>query len=88
MDYLYRVARASEDTQPQRAAEVYRALAERAIASRGRDNYHQAAIHLARARDLYRKLGEAAAWEQYMADLRARYSSLPALKDELKKANL
>lgn len=88
LDYLYRVARASEDTQPQRAAEVYRALAERAIASRGRDNYHQAAIHLARARDLYRKLGEAAAWEQYMADLRARHSSLPALKDELRKANL
>lgn len=88
LNYLYRVAQASEDTHPRRAAEVYQALAERAIAIRGRGNYHQAAIHLARARDLYRKLGEAAAWEQYMADLRARHSSLPALKDELRKANL
>jgi uncharacterized Zn finger protein len=87
-DALIRVAQAAELEHPRAALEIYRQRAERAIAARGRGNYQTAAGHLLRVRDLYRRLGEAAAWETYIAHLRLEHQRLPALQDELNKAGL
>jgi uncharacterized Zn finger protein len=85
---LIRVAQAAEPDHPRAALEIYRRRAERAIAARGRGNYQTAAGHLLRVRDLYRRLGEDATWETYIAHLRQEHHRLPALQDELNKAGL
>ena len=83
-----RLARAAETDRPRDALEIYRRLAEHAIAKRGRENYKVAADYLRRVRDLYRKLGETAEWETYITHLRQEHRRLRALQDELNKAGL
>jgi hypothetical protein len=39
-------------------------------------------------RDLYARIGESAEWSSYLDDLRDRYRTLRALKDEMKTAGL
>ena len=87
-DELTRVAQAAEADHPRAALEIYRRQAERAIATRGRANYQVAASRLLRVRDLYRRRGEEATWEAYIARLRQEHRRLRALQDELNKAGL
>jgi uncharacterized Zn finger protein len=83
-----RVARAAERERPRAAIRLYLEAVKALIAYRGRGNYAEAAIHLTRVRDLYRRLGEEAAWEALITGLREENPRLRALKDELKKAGL
>ena len=83
-----RVAQAAEEGRPREAIRIYVERAERLIAARGRGNYAEAAQHLARVRDLYRRLGERGTWQAFVANLREENRRLRALKDELSKAGL
>jgi uncharacterized Zn finger protein len=58
-------------------------MAERYIEARGRGNYSAAAELLLRVRELYLRLGQEAAWREYIANLRIQHKSLRALKEEL-----
>jgi uncharacterized Zn finger protein len=82
------VAGAAEEERPRKAIRLYEEAAEKLIAQRGRGNYAVAASYLARVRDLYRRLDEAAVWETTIARLREDNRRLRALKDELSKAGL
>lgn len=88
IDQFVRVAEAAEGEYPLKALEIYRRLAERAIAARSRANYQVAAGYLRRVRELYRRLDEEEAWEAYIARLREENKRLRALQDELNKAGL
>jgi uncharacterized Zn finger protein len=70
IDQFERVAKAAEAEYPRKALEIYRRLAERAIAARGRTNYQAAADYLKRVRELHRRLGEDKPWESYIASLK------------------
>ncbi len=83
-----RLAQATEQTHPEEALTLYRALAEWAIARRGRENYRDAVAYLKKVRALYRRLGQGDAWKVYIAHLRQTYRRLRALQDELTKAGL
>ena len=85
---LMQVARAAAETRPQASLEIYREQAERLVEARGRDNYHQACVHLAKVRDLYRRMSQESAWTDFMAGFRERHRRLPALQDELGNAGL
>ncbi len=87
-DARLRLAQAAEADQPRAALEIYRALAERAIAAQGRQNYRAAARHLLRIRELYQQMGEEATWQEYIARLRAEHRRLRALREELDSAGL
>ncbi|MCX8206748.1 MAG: SWIM zinc finger family protein [Methanothrix sp.] len=87
-DLIESAARAAEDECPDAALEIYRALAEKLIGARGRDNYQRACRYFIRMRDLYRHSGRGEEWERYILDLRERNRRLPALREELKKAGL
>jgi uncharacterized Zn finger protein len=82
------VARAAEKTRPEAAREIYRRQAESLIDQRGRGAYREACTFLKKVRDLYRRLGEEAAWTAYVGRLRERHRSLRALQEELTKARL
>jgi uncharacterized Zn finger protein len=83
-----RVAQAAEGSRPQAAIRIYVEQAERLIAGRGRGNYAEAATYLTHVRDLYDRLGESEVWTALIADLREQNRRLPALQDELNKAQL
>jgi uncharacterized Zn finger protein len=87
-DYKGRVARAAEKTHPREAIALYRQIAERTIGHRTREQYRQAADELKRVKKLYDRLGAQAEWEAYAQKLRAQYTHLPALLDELRRARL
>src|SRR6266567_404639 len=82
------VARASEETRPREAIELYQQYAERLIAMRERKNYQAACTYLVKVRTLYEKLGEGEAWTSYIAALREQNRNLRALKEELTAAGL
>lgn len=83
-----RVARAAEKERPRAAIHLYVEAVTALIAYRGRGNYAVAATHLSCVRDLFRRLGEEAAWEGLITGLREMNPRLRALKDELDKAGL
>jgi uncharacterized Zn finger protein len=83
-----RVALAAEPDFPREAIALYTAAAERLIQGQGRDNYATAARYLARARDLYRRLGEGAAWDALIGSIREHNRRLRALKEELDRVGL
>ena len=87
-DRLMRVARAAAETHPRASLEIYREQAERLVEARGRDNYQQACVYLAKVRDLYRRMSQGPAWTDFMAGFRERHRRLPALQDELGNAGL
>ncbi|MEM0499160.1 MAG: SWIM zinc finger family protein [Methanothrix sp.] len=87
-DLIESAARAAEDERPDVALEIYRALSEKLIDARGRDNYQRACRYLTRMRDLHRHSGREEEWERCIRDLRERNRRLPALMEELKKAGL
>jgi tetratricopeptide (TPR) repeat protein len=82
------VARAAAETRPRAALEIYRQQVEHLIGVRNRGSYGEAARLLVQVRILYSKLGESKAWSSYLEELRERYRSLRALKEELAVAGL
>ncbi len=82
------VARAVAETRPHAALEIYRQQVERLIDGRNRGSYGEAARLLAQMRGIYTKLGESEAWSSYIEELRERYRSLRALKEELAAAGI
>ena len=87
-DYVLKVAEAVEKTHPREAIALYRELAEKLIEMTNRSAYREAVEFLKRARDLYRAIGAADEWEQYIAALRAQYPRRRALQEELELAGL
>ena len=86
-----RVARAIEGSHPWRAVELYMFTVQQLINARGRDNYATAAQHLLRVRDIYRAhedKGGMQKWAEVIATLREQNRRLPALQDELNRAQL
>src|SRR5262249_49371541 len=87
-DHKWEVARAAEKEHPQAAIALYQELAERAIGNRSRQAYQQAAGYLKQAKTLAGKLNGATEGQSYLQNLRARYSTLRELQEELSKARL
>jgi uncharacterized Zn finger protein len=83
-----RVAQAAEESRPRDAIRLYMAEAERLIAARGRGSYAAAAAYLIRVRAVYQQMGEEAAWQTLIVDLRENSRRLPAMQDELNQAGL
>ncbi|MFC1959348.1 SWIM zinc finger domain-containing protein [Chloroflexota bacterium] len=79
--------KAYED-RPYRAIAIYEQVVHRLIGARGRKNYQTATRYLHTIRDIYRNLDEVAAWEALIENIREENRQLPALKDELNKAQL
>jgi uncharacterized Zn finger protein len=82
------VALAAEPNFSREAIALYTSVAERLIRVQDHDNYATAARYLARVRDLYRRLGEAAAWDALIGGIREQNRRLRALKEELDRADL
>lgn len=87
-DYGQQVAEAAEKEFPREAIKIYQQKAEAAIEERNRTSYHQAADHLKRVKRLFLRLDERSSWAGYIKQLRENYKHLPALQDELRKADL
>lgn len=87
-DLKMKVAEAAEKKLPREALELYRQRAETEIAGRTRGSYHSAAVFLKKVKRLYLKLGDQAAWANYIRALRETHKRLPAFQDELRKADL
>lgn len=77
------VAEALEATRPRDARAVYARVVEGLIAQRSRPQYREACRVISKALELAARIGEEAAGEQWVAELRARYAALPALQEEL-----
>jgi len=82
------VARAAEADYPLEAVALYRREASALIRQRGRKTYAAAARHLITVRRLLRENGQAKTWQQCFAAFQAEVKSLPACKDEMRKAGL
>jgi uncharacterized Zn finger protein len=82
------VAKAAEKTRPHAALEIYDKQVERLISGRNRGSYAEAARLLVTMREIYTDLREREAWEGYLQDLRDRYRTLRALKEEIAQAGL
>ncbi|HEX4591576.1 MAG TPA: SWIM zinc finger family protein [Gemmataceae bacterium] len=65
-----------------------REAAEREIERRNRDAYRSACVHLKEMRGLSERLDQNGSWGEYLADLRQRFESLRALREELDLAGL
>jgi uncharacterized Zn finger protein len=82
------VARAAARDHPHEALEIYEKQVERLIAGRNRGSYADAARLLVEMQEIYLDSGEDEAWLTYLEDLRGRYKSLRALKDEMAATGL
>ncbi len=87
-DLALPVAKAAEASRPRDALRIYQQAAEQIIAARARGAYAEACEHLARVRQLYRKLDEGHAWEEYRQKIDAETKSLRAFKEEMARAKL
>ncbi|MDQ3254115.1 MAG: SWIM zinc finger family protein [Acidobacteriota bacterium] len=87
-DYKWEVAQAAEKKHPEAALMLYKEMAERAIGERQRRSYETAADHLKRVKALSERLNTQAEWGAYLQSLRSQYAHLPALQDEMRKAQL
>lgn len=82
------VAQAAKKQYPREALRIFWEEAQRLIDGRNRDSYSQAALCLREIRDIYWQLNEKHAWQELIADVRAKYKILRALQDELNKCQL
>jgi len=82
------VAKAAEETRPERAIRLYLDRIKRLIEIRGRDHYAEAANYLKVVQGIYIRLEQQEYWQSLIASLRQENRNLPALQDELKKAGL
>lgn len=83
-----KVANAIETIQPQRAIDMYRTIAEKLIAVRGRHNYQEAAKLLQRVKAVALQNKWQAQWQTLITRLRTENSKLRAMKDEFNRAGL
>jgi hypothetical protein len=86
--YALRVAKALETDQPKTAISLYREMIETAIANRGRENYCKVVEYLKAIKRLSKVAGQEAEFSPYVQTLRDQNKNLPALKQELDRANL
>lgn len=82
------LADAAANAQPNEAFLLWDELAHSLIAQRSRDAYRLAAKALKRGKQVLEKHDLAAQWQEFIADLRAQYPTLRALKEELDRAKL
>lgn len=82
------VAQTVEIPRPHEAIRQYLLLAEQLIGQRSRGSYAEAVRLLQLVRKLYYGLGEQERWQQMINGLRQEYRRLPALMDEMRRANL
>lgn len=82
------VAKAAEETRPERAIQLYMDRIKRLIEIRGRDHYAEAANYLKVVQGIYIRLEQQEYWQSLIASLRQENRNLLALQDELKKAKL
>jgi tetratricopeptide (TPR) repeat protein len=82
------VAKAAEETRPERAIQLYLDRIKRLIEIRGRDHYAEAANYLKIVQEIYKRLEQQEYWQSLIASLRQENRNLPAFQDELKKAKL
>jgi uncharacterized Zn finger protein len=87
-DYKSEVAQAAEKDHPEAALSLYKEVVEQAIGRRGRDSYQEAAEYLKRVKKLYKRLNAQSDWDGYIQGLRTQYARLPALQEELRRAQL
>jgi hypothetical protein len=83
-----KAARAAASSRPEAALEIYRQQVERLIGARNRPYYAEAARLMVEMQSIHEHLDEGEAWMEYVEDLRQRYRSLRALKDEMARAGL
>jgi uncharacterized Zn finger protein len=82
------VAEAAQEQYPRESIRLFIEVVERLINQRGRENYAQAAGHLAEVRTIYHRLGENETWYALITRLREQHRTLRALQDELTRAEL
>ncbi len=82
------VAHAAEAERPQAAIDLYVQAATQLIDRRGRTSYAEAAQVLARARALLLQTNQAERWTALITQIRQENRRLPALQDELNRAEL
>ena len=82
------VAKAIRDTHPWIAIGLTMQTVENLIARRGRGNYAVAADYLRTVRDIYLEHDAPERWETLIKKLRDKHYRLPALQDELNRAEL
>jgi uncharacterized Zn finger protein len=80
------VARAAAKDHAHEALVLYAEEAEVLIAGRNRKKYQEAAEILMTMRDIYKRIEQPEAFDQYIAALRAEYQRLAALQQELDSA--
>ncbi len=82
------VAQTVEMPRPHDAIRQYLLLVEELIDQRGRGEYAEAARLLQQVRKLLFGLGEENRWEQIISGMRQEYQRMPALADEMRRANI
>ncbi|MEW6233020.1 MAG: SWIM zinc finger family protein [Chloroflexota bacterium] len=82
------VAQAAEATHPRDALRLYARAAAQIIERRDRGLYDRACEYLVRVRNLYKRLGEDAAWEQYLRKIKEETKAMRVFKEEMAKAKL
>jgi uncharacterized Zn finger protein len=87
-DIKLKLAEAFDKDCPDRAIKVYLDYAERLINRRGRGNYAEAASYLKKILNVYSRIGDRKTGRKIIADIRIKYCKLPALRDEMNKAEL
>jgi len=83
-----RIARAAEQSHPQEAIYLYLEQAERLIALRGRKKYRHAVDYLKKVHQLFQQNEALDTWQKCITFFRQEYHHLPALQDEINKADL
>jgi uncharacterized Zn finger protein len=83
-----KVAQAAAETRPEAAIRLYLRAVDHAIAGRNRGSYAEAAQHLIRVRELYRRLGQDHVWRELIDTVRQQNRQLRAFQDELNQAKV
>lgn len=82
------IAEVAAETHPEASIRFYLEAAERLIDARGRDNYQQAATHLAKVKQIYRQQEREDEWLELVQQIRRQNSNLRAMQDEFNQAGL
>lgn len=83
-----RVFDAIKEHDPRRLVPILRQFAEKRIADKNRSSYQRATQWLTELKSLYGLLNQTEEWQQYFWSIRDTHRRLPALQDELLKAQL
>lgn len=80
------VAKAAENSHPEKAIGIYSTLAGALIAKRGREHYQTACSHLKIVKQLYQRIGREDDWSIYLIELAEGNRGLRVLWEELTRA--